>query len=151
MRRFGSHLSALLLSLVVTGCEGFVVLISTGPLPPPVPSPTGPNPPPPRPLVVGEVVHSTFAGPVVTYDLAAPSTGTIFVRLSWNRSHGPIQLAVAGSVFTQPAGTSTGSTDVTIVAKTSVRSGEHYTVTVDDGSDVAEKAPVDFTLSASMN
>jgi hypothetical protein len=95
--------------------------------------------------VVGDVVHSTFVVPQICFDVRAPATGILFVRLSWDPREGDIDVAFASSVF------ATEATAVTSVAQTSaVRSlrvtrGETYRIEV-----VGNHGPVPFMLTTSL-
>jgi hypothetical protein len=144
MRCIQSLLCLVILSTTLSGCDGFVLFVSTGPLPAQRQSPTSPLPPA-TVIVVGDVVHSTFVVPQVCFDVRAPATGILFVRLSWDPREGDIDVAFASSVF------ATEATAVTSVAQTSaVRSlrvtrGETYRIEV-----VGNHGPVPFMLTTSL-
>jgi hypothetical protein len=89
MRCIQSLLCLVILSTTLSGCDGFVLFVSTGPLPAQRQSPTSPLPPA-TVIVVGDVVHSTFVVPQVCFDVRAPATGILFVRLSWDPREGDI-------------------------------------------------------------
>ena len=71
MRRSVSLLCLLFLGGSVSGCDGFFLFVSTGPLPDQRISPTSPSPT--TVIVVGDVVHSTFVVPQVCFDVRATS------------------------------------------------------------------------------
>ena len=136
MRRFRSLLCLLMLSGSSSGCDAFV-FISAGPLPDSR-SPTAPLPP--RPIVLGELVNGTFVVPEVCFDLRAPRSGTLFIRISWDRRHGDIDLAFLSSVFS-----TTASHDASVVGTLNVVQGRQYRIAV-----VGDHGPVPFSLTTSM-
>ena len=139
MRRFGSFLCLLVLAGSSSGCEGFVLIVSTGPLPVVKSSPV------PQPIVIGEVVHGTFVSPEVCFHVIAPANGTIFVGLSWDSRHGDIDFSFFSVVL--PAHAATAGSPGTGSAGGSLRvtRGETYRITV-----VGSREPVPFTLTTSM-
>ena len=141
MRRLGSFLYVIALAGICSGCEGFVVLVSTGPLPIAKSSPT----PLPRPIVLGEVVHDTFLTPEVCFDFRAPSTGILFVRLSWDPREGDIDFTFVSAVFAtrETMAASTGQTSTAGTIR--VTRGETYRIAV-----TGQRGPVPFTLTTSM-
>ena len=144
MRCILSRLCLLILSTTLSACDGFFLFVSAGPLPDQRQSPTSPVPPA-TVIVVGDVVHSTFVVPQVCFDVRAPATGILFVRLSWDPREGDIDVAFASSVF------ATKVTAVTSVAQTSairslrVTRGQTYRIQV-----VGNQGPVPFTLTTSL-
>jgi hypothetical protein len=137
MRHRGSVLLLLLLGGVSSGCEGFRLFVSTGPLPNSRESPTLP---PPRAIGLGDIVNGTFLVPEVSFDLLAPRTGTLFIRISWDRRHGELHLGFLSSVFS-----TTTSNEASVVGTLAVAQGQHYRITV-----LGEQDPVPFTLATSL-
>ena len=137
MRHRGSVLLLLLLGGVSSGCEGFSLFVSTGPLPNSRESPTLP---PPRAIGLGDIVNGTFLVPEVSFDLLAPRTGTLFIRISWDRRHGELHLGFLSSVFS-----TTTSNEASVVGTLAVAQGQHYRITV-----LGEQDPVPFTLATSL-
>lgn len=141
MRQLGSLLCLLMLAGVSAACDGFVLFVSTGPLPDAKHSPTAP--PPPRPIVLGEVVRTTFVVPEVCFDLKAPANGTLFVRISWDPDDGDIDLAFASTVLPATVGGSSGGGAA--VRTLRVAAGQSYRIAV-----TGRQGPVPFTLTTSM-
>ena len=139
MRQPGSALLVLLLTGLFSGCDGFTLFVSTGPLPDSQRSPIAP--PPPRPIVLGDVVHGTFIVPETCFDLHAPRSGTLFIRITWDRRHGDLDLAFLSSVFS-----TTTSYDASVTGTLHVAQGQSYRITV-----VGEHGPVPFTLTTSLD
>ena len=142
MRRLQSLLCLLLLGGSLSGCDGFVLFVSTGPLPTERQSPT--SPPPTTVIAVGDVVHSTFVVPQVCFDVRAPATGILFVRLSWDPRQGDIDFAFASSVFASVT-TATSAGQTSAVRSLRVARGEVYQIQV-----VGNHGPVPFTLATSL-
>jgi hypothetical protein len=137
MRQPASALLVLVLAGASTGCDGFTLFVSTGPLPDNRTSPTGPLPP--QPIVLGDVVHGTFIVPEICFDLHAPRSGTLFIRITWERRHGDLDLAFLSTVM------STTSHDAWVTGTLRVAQGQRYRITV-----VGDHGPVPFTLTTSM-
>jgi hypothetical protein len=137
MRQAGSALLVLFLAGASSACDGFTLFVSAGPLHDSRQSPTGP--PPPRPIVLGDVVHGTFVVPEVCFDLRAPRSGTLFIRITWDRRNGDIDLAFLSTVF------SSTSHDASVVGTLNVAQGQSYRISV-----VGDHGPVPFTLTTSM-
>jgi len=97
MRRLQSLLCLLMLGSGVSGCEGFFLVVSTGPLPDQKLSPTAP--PPVTVIAVGDLVHGTFVTPQVCFDVRAPASGILFVNLQWDPHEGDIDFTFVSSVF----------------------------------------------------
>jgi len=142
MRRIGSLLCLLLFAGSLSGCDGFVLFVSTGPLPAERQPPT--SPPPATVIAVGDVVHSTFVVPQVCFDVRAPATGILFVRLSWDPRQGDIDFAFASSVFASVT-TVTSAGQTSAVRSLRVARGEVYQIQV-----VGNRGPVPFTLATSL-
>jgi len=138
MRQLGSRLLVLVLAGLSSGCDGFTLFVSTGPLPNSDRSPTAP--PPPRPIVLGDLVHGTFIVPETCFDLQAPRSGTLFIRITWDRRHGDLDLAFLSSVFS-----TTTSHDASVTGTRHVAQGQRYRITV-----VGDQGPVPFTLTTSI-
>jgi hypothetical protein len=138
MRQPGFALLVLILAVVLSGCDGFTLFVSTGPLPHSHQSPTGP---PPRPIVLGEFVNGTFIVPEVCFDLRAPRSGTLFIRISWDRRDGDLDLAFLSSVFATAT-----SHDASVTGTLHVAQGQSYRITV-----VGDHGPVPFTLTTSLD
>ena len=138
MRPFASALLVLVLTGASSGCDGFALFVSTGPLPDSPQSPTAP--PPPRPIVLGDVIHGTFIVPEVCLDLRAPRSGTLFIRITWDRRHGDLDLAFLSTVFA-----TTTSHDASVTGTLSVAQGQRYRITV-----VGHRGPVPFSLTTSI-
>ncbi|MGH9241242.1 MAG: hypothetical protein ACRD3G_24620 [Vicinamibacterales bacterium] len=138
MRQAGSTLLVLFLAGVSSGCDGFTLFVSAGPLPDSRTSPTAPLPP--RPIVLGDVVHDTFIVPEICFDVQAPRSGTLFIRITWDRRHGDLDLAFLSTVM------STTSHDALVVGTLHVAQGQRYRITV-----VGEHGPVPFTLTTSLD
>ena len=143
MRRLQSLLCLLLLGGSLSGCDGFVLFVSTGPLPAEKRSPT--SPPPTTVIVVGDVVHGTFVVPQVCFDVRAPATGILFVSLSWDPRQGDIDFAFASSVFATSVSTATSAGQTSAIRSLRVTRGEVYQIQV-----VGERGPVPFTLLTSL-
>ena len=137
MRHRGSILLLLLLAGVSSGCEGFKLFVSTGPLPDSRQSPTAP---PPRVIGLGDIVNGTFLVPEVSFDLFAPRTGTLFIRIAWDRRHGDLHLAFLSGVFA-----ATTSNEASVVGTMAVAQGQRYRITV-----LGEQDPVPFSLTTSI-
>jgi hypothetical protein len=137
MRQPASALLVLVLAGASSSCEGFTLFVSTGPLPDSRQSPAAP--PPPRPIVLGDVIHGTFIVPEVSFDLQAPRSGTLFIRITWDRRHGDLDLAFLSTAM------STTSHDASVTGRLSVARGQRYRITV-----VGDHGPVPFTLTTSI-
>lgn len=137
MRQLGYGLLVLVLAGLSSACEGFALFVSAGPLPDSPQSPTAP--PPPRPIVLGDVVHSTFIVPEICFDLQAPRSGTLFIRITWDRRHGDLDLAFLSTVI------STTSHDALVTGSLHVAQGQRYRITV-----VGDHGPVPFSLTTSI-
>ena len=138
MRSLGPVFLLLLLAGVSSGCEGFKLFVSAGPLPDSRQSPTVP---PPRAIGLGDIVNGTFVVPEVSFDLLAPRTGTLFIRISWDRRHGDLHLAFLSSVCS-----TTTSNEASVVGTLAVAQGQRYRITV-----VGDQDPVPFTLATSLD
>ena len=137
MRHPGSILLLLLLASVSSACEGFKLFVSTGPLQDSRQSPTAP---PPRAIGLGDIVNGIFVVPEVSFDVLAPRTGTLFIRISWDRRHGDLHLAFLSSVFS-----TTTSNEASVVGTLAVAQGQRYRITI-----VGDQDPVPFTLATSL-
>jgi hypothetical protein len=136
MRQLASALFVLVLAGASSSCDGFTLFVSTGPLPDPHRSPIAP---PPLPIVLGDVVHGTFIVPQTCFDLLVPRSGTLFIRITWDRRHGDLDLAFLSTVM------STTSHDASVTGRLSVARGQRYRITV-----VGDHGPVPFTLTTSI-
>src|SRR5687767_2018601 len=137
MRRPATALLVLVLAGASTGCDGFTLFVSAGPLPDSRTSPTAPLPP--RPIVLGDVVHGTFIVPEICFDLQAPRSGTLFIRITWDRRHGDLDLAFLSTVM------STTRHDALVTGTVRVAHGQRYRITV-----VGDHGPVPFTLTTAI-
>jgi hypothetical protein len=138
MRRVGFLLFVLFAACWCAACDGFTLFVSAGPLPESKTSPTAPAPP--RPIVLGEIVAGTFLVPEVSFDLRAPRSGTLFIRISWDRRDGQIDLAFLSTVLS-----TTTSHDASAIGTLHVAQGQRYRITV-----VGDHGPVPFTLTTSI-
>jgi hypothetical protein len=136
MRQTASLIVVLVLAAASAGCDGFTLFVSTGPLPH---SRTSPTAPPPQPIVLGEVVNGIFLVPEVGFDLRAPRSGTLFIKISWDRRDGDLDLAFLSTVL------STTSHGTSVVGSLPIAQGQSYRITV-----VGDHGPVPFTLTTSM-
>ena len=143
MRRFQSLLCLLILGTGLSACDGFVLVVSTGPLPVQRQSPTSPAPA--TVIVVGDVVHGTFVVPQVCFDIRAPASGVLFVRLSWDPREGDIDVAFASSVFATNVTTVTSAAQTSAVRSLRVTGGQVYRIQV-----VGSQGPVPFSLATSL-
>ena len=118
-----------------SGCDNFALFVSA-----PLPD-TGlpPTAPPPRSILLGEFVNGTFVVPEVSFNLKAPRNGTLFIRITWDRRNGEIDLAFLSTVF------SITSHDASVIGTLTVVQGQSYRITV-----VGDHGPVPFTLSTSF-
>ena len=119
-----------------SGCDNFALFVSA-----PLPD-TGlpPTAPPPRSIVPGEFVNGTFLLPEVSFNLRAPRSGTLFIRVSWDRRNGDIALAFLSTVF------SVTSHHASIIGTLHVAAGQNYRITV-----VGDHGPVPFTMTTSFD
>ena len=138
MRQLASALLVLVLAGASSSCDGFTLFVSTGPLPDSQQPPTAPSPP--RAIVLGAVVHGTFIVPEICFDLQAPRSGTLFIRLTWDRRHGDLNLVFLSTVM------STTSHDASVTGTLHVAQGQRYRITV-----VGDHGPVPFTLTTSLD
>jgi len=153
MRRFMSRIFAkatagkllclLCLGASLSGCDSFLLFVSTGPLPHQKPSPTSPVPA--TAIVVGDVVRTTFVVPQVCFDVRAPATGILFVGLSWDWRDGDIDVTFVSSVGTTALTTATAAAQGSITRSLRVTNGQTYRIQV-----VGEHGPVPFTLRTSL-
>ena len=144
MRRLRSLLCVFVLSGGLSGCDTFV-FVSAGPLPDQRPSPT--SSPAPTSIAVGDIVHSTFVVPEVRFDLRAPTTGILFVRISWDSRHGDIDVTFVSSVFGAGAMSTSGVSPTgqgSAVRSVRVTRGQTYRIAV-----VGSEGPVPFSLTTS--
>lgn len=134
MRKLWALLFVLLAGLS-SGCDNFALFVSA-----PLPD-TGlpPGAPPPRTIVLGEFVSGTFLVPEVSFNLRAPRSGTLFIRITWDRRNGDINLAFLSTVF------SITSHDASVVGTLNVAQGQSYRIIV-----VGDHGPVPFTLTTSI-
>jgi len=139
MRRFGSFFCVLVLAASCSGCDGFVLFVSTGPLPVAKSSPV------PTPIAVGELVHGTFVVPEVCFDVIAPANGTLFVGLSWDRRSGDIDFTFVSVVLPSHAATTGAVSDGSKTGSLRVTRGESYRITV-----LGRQGPIPFTLTTSL-
>ena len=118
-----------------SGCDNFALFVSA-----PLPD-TGlpPTAPPPRSILLGEFVNGTFLVPEVSFNLRAPRSGTLFIRITWDRRNGEIDLAFLSTVF------SITSHDASVIGRLTVVQGQSYRITV-----VGDHGPIPFTLSTSF-
>jgi hypothetical protein len=119
-------------------CDGFTLFVSAGPLRESRSSPTAS--PPPRRIVPGETVTGTFIVPEVRFDLHAPRSGTLLIRIAWDRRHGDLDLAFLSTVLSTTSGDDASVTGVLRVAP-----GQDYQIIV-----VGDQGPVPITLTTSL-
>ena len=143
MRRLGPLPCLLILAAIVSGCEGFTLFVSTGPIPNQRQSPT--SPPPPTPIVVGDVVHGTFIVPEVLFDVRPRASGVLFISLSWDSREGDIDFTFLSAVFATDVTTGATAGQSSAVRSVRVTGGQTYRIAV-----VGSAGPVPFTLSTSM-
>jgi hypothetical protein len=141
MRRLQSLLCLLMLGGSVSGCEGFFLFVSTGPLPDQRQSPTSQ----PTSIAVGSIVHSTFLVPEVSFDVRAPANGILFVSLSWDPREGDIDFTFVSSVFATDVTRSSSTGQQSAVRSLRVTRGQICRIQV-----VGNHGPVPFTLSTSL-
>ncbi|HET9196110.1 MAG TPA: hypothetical protein VFO21_24695 [Vicinamibacterales bacterium] len=134
MRKLWAPLFVVLAGLL-SGCDNFALFVSA-----PIPD-TGlpPAAPPPRSIVLGDVVHGTFIVPEICFDVQAPRSGTLFIRITWDRRHGDLDLAFLSTVM------STTSHDALVTGSLHVAQGQRYRITV-----VGDHGPVPFSLTTSI-
>ena len=142
MRRLRSLLCLLILGSGLSACEGFFLVVSTGPLPDQRQTPTSL---PATVIVVGDVVRSTFIVPQVCFDIRAPATGVLFVNLSWDPREGDIDFTFVSSVFATSVTTVTSVAQTSAVRSLRVTRGQTYRIQV-----VGDQGPVPFTLTTSL-
>ena len=135
MRKLWASLFIVLAGLCA-GCDNLALFVSA-PLPDSGLPPTAPRP---RTIVPGEFVSGTFVVPEVRFDLKAPRSGTLFIRISWDRRNGDIDLAFLSTVF------SITSHDASIIGTLNVTQGQNYRITV-----VGDHGPVPFTMTTSFD
>ena len=135
MRQLSSVSAAIVLAGLSSGCDNFALFVSA-PLPDTRLSPTAP---PPRTIALGESVNGTFVVPEVRFDLRAPRSGTLFIRITWDRRNGDIDLAFLSTVF------SISRHDASVVGTLDVVQGRSYRIVV-----VGDHGPVPFTLTTSI-
>ncbi|HZJ32459.1 MAG TPA: hypothetical protein VFD21_12855 [Vicinamibacterales bacterium] len=143
MRRLQSLLCLLMLGGGVSGCEGFFLVVSTGPLPDQKLSPTAP--PPVTVIAVGDLVHGTFVTPQVCFDVRAPASGILFVNLQWDPREGDIDFTFVSSVFATNVTTVSPGGQTSAVRSLRVTRGQSYRIQV-----VGDRGPVPFTLTTSL-
>ena len=141
MRRFVSLLCLLCLGSSLSGCDGFFLFVSTGPLPDQRQSPTSS----PTVIVAGDVVHSTFIIPEVCFDVSAPTSGILFVNVSWDPRNGDIDFSFASSVFATEVTRRSSTTERSAVRSLRVVAGQTYRITV-----IGDREPVPFKLTTSL-
>jgi hypothetical protein len=128
MRRLGRCSVCCFLAAACLAADGFVLFVSTGPLPAERQSPISPSPT--TVIAVGDVVHSTFVVPRVCFDVRAPAAGILFVRLSWDPRQGDIDFAFASSVSATSVTTTTSAGQTSAVRSLRVARGEIYQIQV---------------------
>lgn len=139
----GKLLCLFCLGASLSGCDSFSLFVSTGPLPNQKPSPTSSIPA--TPIVVGDVVRTTFVVPQVCFDVRAPATGILFVGLSWDPRDGDIDVTFVSSVGATALTTATSVVQGSIARSVRVIHGQTYRIQV-----VGEHGPVPFTLTTSF-
>ena len=138
MRCFQSLLCLLMLGTGLSACDGFKLFVSTGPLPDSSQSPAAP---PTRLIGLGDIVNTTFIAPEASFDLLAPRTGTLFIRIIWDRRHGDLHLAFLSTVLS-----TTTSHDASLIGTMAVAGGQRYRITV-----VGDSDRVPFVLTTSID
>jgi hypothetical protein len=142
MRRVLSLLCLLCLGASLTGCDGFFLFVSTGPLPNQRQSPTSP---PATAIVIGDVVHSTFVSPEVCFDVRSPASGILFVNLSWDPRNGDVDFSFASSVGATEVTRSNSTSERSVGRTLRVAAGQTYRIAV-----VGNREPVPFMLTTSL-
>jgi hypothetical protein len=129
--RYVATLSGLL--VLASACTSDTRALPTAPSPPPAVS--SPEPPPPvdprpaAPISVGQEVTGTLTanGAQNLFELTAPSSGTLVVRLSWDVTDGRLELQLGSTQF----GAENGNP---IIGRLTVVADQKYRVTVADGA-----------------
>ena len=133
--------------LVISACDGIVVIVSSGTTPTLVASPTS-RTPPPRDIAFGVTVFGTVTSshPTHVFDVIAPSGGILVVRVSWDvRSSGTQLLLRVGN--TPFAGARPDWSP--IVGRLPIRQGERCRLIVETAS--ADSVSNDqFVLTTSL-
>ncbi len=141
MRRLGPLLFSVMLAGVLSGCEGFTLFVSTGPIVSERHSPALL----PVPIFVGDVVHSTFIVPEVLFDVRPLASGILFSSLSWDPREGDIDFRFLSAVFATNVQTAASTGQSSTVRSVRVTGGQTYRIAV-----VGSDGPVPFTLTTSM-
>ena len=91
---------------------------------------SGPATPAHAVINVGEPLAATFASQPLTYDLTAPSTGTLVLKLSWDpsRDGARLMIIVANTPFTASAPNWSP-----VVGRVQVSKGQTYRVKIEEG------------------
>jgi hypothetical protein len=119
------------------------------PLRPSLPAPAGPAPPPTpvsplTPVItLGREVKDTFEGTLLTYQLTAPSNGTLTARLSWNHETTSRRLTLTLGDVSFPA---EGPDWSPVVGRLAVSAGQSYRVTIEEGFAFWDYDTVPFVL-----
>lgn len=132
--------------LIISGCDGVVLIVSTGPTPPLVPSPTAHTSA--RDIAFGVAVFGTVTTtqPVQVFDVIAPTTGVLVVRVSWDvrTSGSQLLLRVGNTAF--PGVRPDWSP---IVGRVRVAKGDRCRLTV-EAQDAGRISTDQFTLTTSL-
>jgi hypothetical protein len=91
---------------------------------------SGPTTPAHAVINVGEPLAATFASQPLTYDLTAPSAGTLVLKLSWDPSKdgARLMITVANTPFTASAPNWSP-----VVGRVPVSKGQTYRVKIEEG------------------
>ena len=133
---------ALLAAGIAAACEGLVVIVSTGP----------------SPLYVGTaytdagtiVVGRPVNGVLIAYDtsvqyrVVAPSAGTLFVRVTWEASRGPLGMRLGDPWQNAPGVRSP------LTARLSVRAGQACPILISPPATQTGPLNLPYTVVASM-
>jgi hypothetical protein len=133
---------ALLAAGMAAACEGLVVVVSTGP----------------SPLYAGTaytdagtiVVGRSVSGVLIAYDtsvqyrVVAPSAGTLFVRVTWETSRGPLGMRL-GDPWQDASGVRSPLT-----ARLSVRAGQACPILISPPAIQNHPLNLPYTVVASM-
>ena len=133
---------ALLAAGMAAACEGLIVVVSTGP----------------TPLYAGTaytdagtiVVGRPVSGVLVAYDtsvqyrVVAPSTGTLFVRVTWEASHGTLGMRLGDPWQHAPGGRPP------LTARLTVRAGQACPILISPPATQSGPLNLPYTVVASM-
>ena len=134
--------------LCLSACDGTIVFISTGPSPVTGASATvtvghGDG----GVLAFGTPTHGALHshGDAIDYRLVPSRTGTLVLGVSWDKSHGLIDVSFASSMLPRP------TTAPPFTARVPVQAGQTYVVCIADGAPGNDNAlDLPFTVTANL-